>query len=333
MLKVLFMEIKPIVEYPGYSAREDGIILDCNGKVLWKSLTSGGYHTVFINGKSVHVHELILSTFKPLTNRKNMVPNHFDLNKLNNALSNLDWVDDSWNNIHAELMYRRNPNRPHIKVIGDEKILFNTIDDCSEYFNKQTLEIWNVLRYNLEIDGKRLVYLKWNDKDVLKVVREKTLKRVSKTKVRNIKIMDLTNGVVKHYESMLSAARSLGVLLTHIRNRLSTAESPKVLNKRYVISDADGNFDYLTDNLKKELMSRGGKLVIAFNKSNNEFKTYKSAYSFIKTEGLKGFKKSITTNLKNKRLKEVNQFLFCYVPIEYEDNPDLYLIMKMGGLI
>ena len=333
MLKVLFMEIKPIVEYPGYSAREDGMILDRNGKVLWKSLTSGGYHTVFINGKNVHVHELILGTFKPLTNRKNMVPNHFDLDKLNNALSNLDWVDDSWNNIHAELMHRRNPNRPHIKVIGDEKILFNTIDECSKYFNKQTLEIWNVLRYDLEIDGKRLVYLKWNDKDVLRIVRDKTLKRDKHTGARNVKILDLSNGNITHYDSMLSAAKSLGVLLTHVRNRLSTKESPKILAKRYIVSDANGDFDYLTDDLKKELLNRGGKLVIGFNKNRMEFKLYNSAYSFIQSESLNKFKKSITTNLKKGKLKEVNQFVFSYIPIEYEDKPDLFLILRMAGLM
>ena len=327
------MKIKPISEYPGYSAREDGTILDQNGKVLHKSLSTGGYHTVFINGKNVHVHELILGTFKPLPDRKNMVPNHFDLDKLNNALSNLDWVDDSWNNIHAELMYRRNPNRPHIKVIGNEKILFNTIDACSEYFNKQTLEIWNVLRYNLEIDGKRLVYLKWDDKDVLRIVREKTLKRIKNTWVRRVKILDLFDGKITHYDSMMSAAKSLGVLLTHIRNRLSTAESPKILNKRYVVSDSDGNFDYLTDDLKKELLNRGGKPVIVFNKNSNEFKLYKSAYSFMQTEGLKEFKKSITTNLKNGKLKEVNQFIFSYVPISYENQPDLFLILRITGLV
>ena len=49
----------------------------------------------------VQIHRLVLKAFNPIDNDTNFVVNHKDGNKLNNKLSNLEWVTRSMNAIHA----------------------------------------------------------------------------------------------------------------------------------------------------------------------------------------------------------------------------------------
>lgn len=302
------IEIKPLVGYEGYYASSEGEILDKDHNKLEKKVNTRGYYTVYMRGKTLLVHLLMLRAFKPVKDKaeKNLLGNHYDLNRLNNHIDNLEWVTSEWNNIHHVLFRNKNPDRPHIKVIkpNSEVILFNTIEEVSNYYNLSIKDFWNAFKEGSYNEDK-LVYLKWDDKDVLRVVREQHLCRDIEAygkrtpAKRGVKIIDLETSEIKSYESLNSAAKDHNVRITHIRNRLSKPEKFRIFKGKYVIIDAEGNFDFLTENVKQILLSRGRKSVVAYNLETMRFYFYKSAYEFIKKNNLRDKKSPITKNLKN----------------------------------
>lgn len=69
------------------------------------------------------VHRLVADAFIPNTNNKPFV-NHMDGNKLNNVLSNLEWVTRSENAIHAfKIGLQCNKGEKHPKHKATEKIV------------------------------------------------------------------------------------------------------------------------------------------------------------------------------------------------------------------
>lgn len=87
-------------------------VTDYRGQSCWKEMKARvieGYLSVglrkIINGKSVQklykVHRLVAEYFIPRDTNINLVVNHKDGNKLNNNVSNLEWVTISENTKHA----------------------------------------------------------------------------------------------------------------------------------------------------------------------------------------------------------------------------------------
>lgn len=72
------------------------------GKVLSKIIGAKGYYQVSLSVEGVthkvYVHRMVAETF---LSERNETVNHKDGNKLNNHLSNLEWVTYSENNKHA----------------------------------------------------------------------------------------------------------------------------------------------------------------------------------------------------------------------------------------
>ena len=96
-------KIKKVPGFENYSVSNDGRVFSQRGEL--KPSTSTGYASVkFSNGaeKQNHqVHRLVASLFIP--NRKNLeIVNHIDGNKLNNDVSNLEWVTRKGNARHYE---------------------------------------------------------------------------------------------------------------------------------------------------------------------------------------------------------------------------------------
>jgi hypothetical protein len=88
-----------------YFIGSDGTVLNSKtGRRLKDQDNGKGYRkiTLTINGKQIqtYVHILVALTYLPLQKDKKQV-NHKDGNKLNNDVSNLEWVSNSENQIHA----------------------------------------------------------------------------------------------------------------------------------------------------------------------------------------------------------------------------------------
>ena len=93
----------PIPDFPNYSVSNLGRIKNIiTGKILRPCVKSGYYHVSLVNDtnkKSFKVHRLIAIAFIENLENKTDV-NHKDKNKLNNDLSNLEWMSRRENNVH-----------------------------------------------------------------------------------------------------------------------------------------------------------------------------------------------------------------------------------------
>ena len=84
---------------------KDGRVGKYKGKVLKPPINSGGYEIIKLSNDNrvtnKRVHRLVLETFKPHVNMGDLQVNHIDGNKLNNHLTNLEWVTGRDNILHA----------------------------------------------------------------------------------------------------------------------------------------------------------------------------------------------------------------------------------------
>ena len=88
-----------------YFISENGDVLNStSGRMLKHQDNGNGYKKVIMTNKGVqiqrYVHRLVAELYIPCIKNKNQV-NHIDGDKNNNSLSNLEWVNNSENQIHA----------------------------------------------------------------------------------------------------------------------------------------------------------------------------------------------------------------------------------------
>ena len=102
---------------------KDGRKCRHRGKVLKPSINAGGYEYLTLyndNGKNTKtVHRLVLVTFKPHVNMSDLEVNHMDGDKLNNHLTNLEWLTRRDNLLHAHstgLINNKGERSPNAKL-------------------------------------------------------------------------------------------------------------------------------------------------------------------------------------------------------------------------
>ena len=105
-----------INNFSNYSITENGIITNIKTMCIKKHwLGKNGYYYVDLqqNGikQKIAIHRLLAIHFIPNSSNREQV-NHIDGNKLNNQLSNLEWVTRSENTLHAyQLDLMDNPRK------------------------------------------------------------------------------------------------------------------------------------------------------------------------------------------------------------------------------
>lgn len=135
--------------FPGfyYVPGLDRVLIDINGHVIdlkrkccpLPIVDVPGYLSIYVNNKTRHIHRLLALTFidvpENLINKA--IVNHIDGNKLNNHLSNLEWVNHSGNIIHAYRNGLRTDNRPVlIKDIRTNEITrFYSVSELARKMN------------------------------------------------------------------------------------------------------------------------------------------------------------------------------------------------------
>jgi hypothetical protein len=112
---------KTIEEFPIYEVSNLGRIQNSISKKILRATIKSGYHNICLTNsnyrKTCKVHRLVAMAFIPNLEDKSDV-NHKDKDKLNNKLSNLEWMSRKENCIHKSksLIYRSNKNKPVLRI-------------------------------------------------------------------------------------------------------------------------------------------------------------------------------------------------------------------------
>lgn len=323
--------MKTIPIATSFKISEDGKVFGPNGEQNYYR-NGDGYVTVAILTNegiwvTFGVHRLLCITYKPIDDYTVMTSNHIDGDKENNTVGNVEWLTAGMNNIHGTLL-NRFTKRPLIKAKSiDHTLILNDIADAENYFGVDLDTVWNAIKNKTKLNEFEVTFIKSNDPEVLKKLNDEI--GTVDGYFRSVKMLDLLTDEVKVYSSMHQAAREHGVIVTYIRNRISVQDRPKVFNKRYVIIDVTKDFNFLTDEVRNDLLSRGSKAVIAYSLKDKKFKEYDSAYSFIKENGIS--KKSVTVRLKKRQIKETTGWLYSYI---YKDPKEIKrdILLKASSL-
>lgn len=133
---------KTVVGFPNYEVSNKGIVRNKNtGYILKRLLNSDGYYYVDVytnDHKAVHkrIHRLVADAFygpQPL-----LVVNHIDGNKLNNDVSNIEWVTAEENSRLASLNDLYKTKKVRIVETGET---FKSIKDCAKAINSHPSDI------------------------------------------------------------------------------------------------------------------------------------------------------------------------------------------------
>ena len=164
------MKCKLIQDFPNYRIREDGVIESCYKfktnipTDVWRVVKpiydkSCGYLIVTLCHEGIRknkrVHRLLAEAFIDNPSDKAHV-NHIDGNKLNNALSNLEWATPKENTNHAIKMELYDPGAASRKsVIQIDKDTaeviaeYSSLHEAGRFTNVACQNIWKVC------DGRR----------------------------------------------------------------------------------------------------------------------------------------------------------------------------------
>lgn len=130
-----------------YEINDEGVLRNVKSKkIVHGSIEATGYRRVRIENKCLggvirtSIHQLVAEAFIPNPENKPFV-NHIDLNKLNNHVSNLEWVTHSENMKHA---YAHGVNREPLskwreseKKVTNGEMIFDSIADAARFLHAE----------------------------------------------------------------------------------------------------------------------------------------------------------------------------------------------------
>lgn len=310
------MELKHIPGTKDFYASCDGRIFDKNGLERMQYRNGDGYKTASVlldNGKwqTFGSHRLVALAFIPCpSSPETLTVNHRDLNIENNHYTNLEWLTVAENNIHAALL-RGSKDRPVI-IAKDPNGNYSFIDNiqkAAEKFNSTIFQIWDCIKNEEKINDWTLSY-SGSKKAIPNELRKPSIVNPNLTKVK-IKFYDVLKKTTKVFDSLHSAAVYFNTSASHIFQSISNNGKKRVFQKRYLVVRENDEFPVITKEEFLNIISSGGKDVIAYNVEQNKYYIYASASSFVKENNLS--KKAVTVCLKKEQLRLINGWYFAYL--------------------
>lgn len=164
---------KQITDYEGlYYISNFGRIKDNTGKIRKTYINNKGYECISLRfqGNKYHhlIHRLVAEYFIPNYSNLTQV-NHKDCNKLNNKVSNLEWIDQKGNYKHgmSNYLYSKNEDHYFSKLSNKDVEMINRLYRLG-FIRATVARIMNINPSSLEAIEKGISYrelgLDWNIK-------------------------------------------------------------------------------------------------------------------------------------------------------------------------
>lgn len=308
---------KELSQIPGFLINEFGEIL-WEGKLRGQYLNEDGYlrssvKTLRKGWITIPVQRLTAAAWidEEYLFVESMQVNHRDLDKFNNHYSNLEWVTNEENNLHAAL-FREQSNRKCIKVTCKESysLFFYTVYDCAEHFKIHPLDIWDSIRFCKDFNGLKFEYFKRGDRKPVELFKIPATKRdfnSGKFSERKIKVKDITTGEIRYFDSLAECEKRTGIKKSSLAFSLGMKGKISLISRRFQVVYSENDFIEIADS-----KSLKGKLsVISFNLITKEEEIFESAAAFYKSKFLS--KKSVTVTLSKRNIRNTGNYLYCYL--------------------
>lgn len=208
----------PVPGYDKYTATEDGEIFSWkSGEPIkisqWKQNT--GYMMVKLNRDGYGVHTVIAKACIGLPEEKGMIVNHKDCNKLNNHVSNLEYLTQSQNKKHAIANKRGLKGRKVCQLDLDGKLIA-TYDSIIEASKASSADNRSISMMCCEKKGRKSVggYL-WCYAENLNECKAKGRDERNKHHVIQY---TLDGKFVKKYEDLKDAGKAVNSSASNIAN-------------------------------------------------------------------------------------------------------------------
>jgi len=191
-LKFICEEWRDVPNFEGYQVNSIGKVRSVDrfcgdrrgvihGKLLKPFINRRGYLEVnlYKNSKSTTkiIHRLVAKAFIPNDFNKPQV-NHIDGNKLNNKVSNLEWMSNSENQLHAYSLglqpSRAGENNVKAKItdksVTELKVLYNS--------GKTIVDISNIMNINVSII-RNIIYGRTWKTNTIEIIKRDDRKKVA----------------------------------------------------------------------------------------------------------------------------------------------------------
>ena len=164
--------IRQVKDHPNYAVTDDGKVFNIiSGNELKAHANPKGYMMVKLdNEKGMQVHRLVAIAFIPNQDASKFDQvNHKDGIKGNNTFNNLEWTDNSGNQLHAH----RTGLQP--KILGENKV-------NARFTKEQVHKICNILQENPSFGGRRIAKMigdPTSDSVITQIKRRKNWRSIS----------------------------------------------------------------------------------------------------------------------------------------------------------
>jgi len=336
-----------ITDFPSYEVSDCGNIRNIVANKMLKCSVKGGYHNIClvnnVGKKCFKVHRLVALGF--IENPENKLEvNHKDKNKLNNHVSNLEWMTRTENNIHRckGIKIVCNKNKPILrkdKNTGDILEKYNSIElagewACNNQFSKNAHNGRNAIGNCLSGLSKTAYNFAWEFENKYEdlpseewreaILENSGLDESKKYYVSNLGRFKNTNGIIRENYKAHEYIKLFLLNKTYALHRLiakAFLENPE--NKEQVnhkdgnkLNNALSNLEWVTNKenqihkFESGLGNNCTKKIIQYDLEMNKIKDFPSIVQASKELGIG--KSNINGVLKNYR-KTAGGFIFKYL--------------------
>jgi hypothetical protein len=246
--------------------------------------------------------------------------NHRDNDLSNNRVMNLEWVTDSENNIHSEIM--RQGNQYSTIVVWNEQD--KPITMClnahvtAEMFGISPLDVWDSVRLATQVatsDGRivRFSHQPWNRRKPIRQDQAEVARRYLQS-ARPMKVKDIDTAEVVEYPSINAVAKALGVSPSRVYRAAQKSDEVRLINKQYQVAYEGESFLAAAVEDLFEARQHGAREVCAYSYVLKKYVIYACAKEFYLSNNLS--KKAVTTTLKKGKLRLIGDWVAVYYSIE-----------------